>query len=248
MGADALAAVGHRAAGAPPGPVRGRPGGRRRRCAVPGRPSRVERPRLLATVAFFALRLGLSAVEPDSEPARPLLAMAAGLVAGAGLAAVLLAPFGDCCHSSDLDERSGTGVDHHLDASQLIGFFLFDYWGRATDTALVPFLFARSWYVGALPLMLAAAALVLRPGPSGSGSRPAAAAARRDLRCPAIRAGGHAPPPAEPRPQRSADRRDPGVPGAARRLGLDDLCTRAALRCRRARAVLVAGRRSCSVP
>ena len=73
-------------------------------------------------------------------------------------------PFGELLlHSADLAERSGTGVDKHVDPTYLLGFFLYDYWGRATDTPLLLLLFSRSWYVGALPLMLAAAALVVRP-------------------------------------------------------------------------------------
>ena len=120
---------------------------------------------VLATIAFFALRLGLMRRRERNTSLRPrLLAMAAALVAGTGLAGVLLVPFGELLlNSSDLEARSGTGIDQHLDPFQLIGFFLFDYWGRATDTAVMPFLFARSWYVGALPLMLAAAALLIRP-------------------------------------------------------------------------------------
>ncbi len=120
---------------------------------------------LLATVAFFALRLALARRRERATSLRPRLwAMAAALVAGAGLAAILLVPFGELLlNSSDLDARSGTGVDQHVDPTFLLGFFLFDYWGRSTDTALIPFLFARAWYAGALPLMLAAAALVLHP-------------------------------------------------------------------------------------
>jgi hypothetical protein len=116
---------------------------------------------LLGTLAFFALRL----VQARADGVRrPLVAMAAALGAGTGLAAILLAPFGELLlHSADLAERSGTGVDQHIDPIYSLGFFLYDYWGRSTHTALIPFLFARSWYVGALPLMLAAAALILRP-------------------------------------------------------------------------------------
>ena len=48
-------------------------------------------------------------------------------------------------------------------SSDALGLFLPDYWGRPTQTPLRPFLLERALYVGALPLMLAAAALVLRP-------------------------------------------------------------------------------------
>jgi hypothetical protein len=40
---------------------------------------------------------------------------------------------------------------------------MYDWWGRATDTPLMLLLFSRSWYIGALPLMLVAPALILRP-------------------------------------------------------------------------------------
>jgi hypothetical protein len=116
---------------------------------------------VLATVAFFALRLGQAR---QRGLRAPLLAMAAALAAGTGLAAIMLAPFGELLlHSADLAERSGTGIGQHDDPTYLLGFFLYDYWGRATHTALTPLLFSRAWYVGALPLMLAAAALILRP-------------------------------------------------------------------------------------
>ena len=116
---------------------------------------------LLAAVAFFALR---TVQARDRGVRAPLIAMAAGLVAGTALAAVALVPFGELLlHSADLSERSGSGVNQHIDPTYLLGFFLYDYWGRGTETALIPFLFARSWYVGALPLMLAAAALIVRP-------------------------------------------------------------------------------------
>jgi Bacterial membrane protein YfhO len=116
---------------------------------------------LLATVAFFALRV----VQARERGVRaPLIAMAAALVAGTGLAAVMLAPFGELLfHSADLAERSGTGIGKHVDPTYLLGFFMYDYWGRATDTPLLLLLFSRSWYIGALPLMLVAAALILRP-------------------------------------------------------------------------------------
>ena len=45
----------------------------------------------------------------------------------------------------------------------MLGLFLPDYWGRPTQTPLRPLLLERAMYAGALPLMLAAAALILRP-------------------------------------------------------------------------------------
>jgi hypothetical protein len=116
---------------------------------------------LLGTVAFFALRLVQAR---GSGVRKPLLAMGAALVAGTALAAVMLAPFAELLlHSADLGERSGTGIGKHVDPTYILGFFMYDYWGRATDTPVLLLLFSRSWYIGALPLMLAAAALIVRP-------------------------------------------------------------------------------------
>jgi hypothetical protein len=116
---------------------------------------------ILAAILFFALRV----VQSRERGVRaPLLAMAGGLVAGTALAAMVLVPFGELLlHSADLTEREGSGINAHIDPGYLLGFFLYDYWGRGTHTALIPVLFARSWYVGAFPLMLAAAALIVRP-------------------------------------------------------------------------------------
>jgi hypothetical protein len=118
---------------------------------------------LLGTVAFFALRVVLARRRGVRAP---LIAMAAALAAGTALAAVVLAPFAELLlNSADLAERSGTGIDQHQGGLLGLAFFLYDYWGRSSETSLAPFpfLFAHAWYVGALPLMLAAAALILRP-------------------------------------------------------------------------------------
>jgi hypothetical protein len=116
---------------------------------------------LLATLAFFALRLrqGVSlAVRPR------LLALAAALAGGAALAAVTLVPFAELLwQSADLRERAGQSVDVHLPLQDAFGIFLTDWWGRPTQTPLRPFLLERALYVGALPLILAGVALVLRP-------------------------------------------------------------------------------------
>ena len=120
---------------------------------------------LLVTVAFAALRA--FQLRRDGElPAigRPLLLFAGSLVAGAALAAVVLLPFAELVlRSADLEQRAGSAVDAKTAPRFLLGFFLYDYWGRSTGTPLELFLLARAFYVGALPLMLAAAALILRP-------------------------------------------------------------------------------------
>ena len=151
----------------------------------------------------------------------PLLAMAAGLVAGTALAAIVLVPFGELLlHSADLSERSGSGINQHIDPTYLLGFFLYDYWGRGTETALIPFLFARSWYVGALPLMLAAAALIARPRAERLWIAGFAALLLAVIfGAAAVRPDRHPAAAVQPRAQRAADPARAGLPGPAGRLG-----------------------------
>jgi len=122
---------------------------------------------LLATLAFFALRLWQARRgQPSGAPplARPVLAFAAGLGGGTALAAVTLVPFGELLWlSADLTDRAQESVDVHLPVKDALGIFLPDYWGRPTQTPIRPFLLDRALYAGALPLMLAAAALIVRP-------------------------------------------------------------------------------------
>ena len=89
---------------------------------------------------------------------------AAAIAGGAALAAVSLIPFAELLlHSADLHDRGGYSVDIALDIKEAIGIFLPDWWGRPTQTPIRIFVIERALYVGALPLMLVAAALVLRP-------------------------------------------------------------------------------------
>jgi hypothetical protein len=118
---------------------------------------------LLATVAFLALRLW-QARGAGGALSRPLLAFIGAVAAGAAVAAVTLLPFGELLWlSADLSDRAAQSVDVHLPFQDAIGIFLPDWWGRPTQTPLRPFLLERALYAGALPLMLAVAALVLRP-------------------------------------------------------------------------------------
>jgi hypothetical protein len=122
---------------------------------------------LVATLAFFALRLW-QARRSDAAQARPLArpigAFTAGLAGGAALAAITLVPFGELLWlSADLTDRTQRSVGVHLPAKDALGIFLPDYWGRPTQTPIRPFLLERALYAGALPLMLAAAALIVRP-------------------------------------------------------------------------------------
>jgi hypothetical protein len=119
---------------------------------------------LLATVAFFALRavvLRRRRALPGLR--RPLLALSAGLAGGTALAAVALLPFLELLfRSADVDIRQSYW-ELALPERYLVGFLLPDYWGRATHAAVGAFAQERALYVGALPLMLAVAALVARP-------------------------------------------------------------------------------------
>jgi hypothetical protein len=120
---------------------------------------------LLTAVAFLALRVWQARRRAAGVPAaRALLAFGAGVAGGVALAAVLLVPFGELLWlSADLRERADQSVDVHLPVRDALGIFLYDWWGRPTQTPLRPFLLDRALYAGALPLALVAAAFVLRP-------------------------------------------------------------------------------------
>jgi Bacterial membrane protein YfhO len=119
---------------------------------------------LVATTAFFALRtvvLRREGAVPALTP--PLLAFAGALAGGAALAAVMLLPFLELLgRSSDVDVRQNFS-ELALPGRYLLGFMLPDYWGRATHAAIGAFAQERALYVGALPLVLAVAAIVFRP-------------------------------------------------------------------------------------
>jgi Bacterial membrane protein YfhO len=113
---------------------------------------------LLATTIFFAWR----AWGPQWK--RPAVAFTAALAVGAALAALVLLPFGELLwNSADLRQREGTAAESHLPVRNVLEIFFPDQHGRPTQTPLILFLLARAFYAGALPLMLAAAALLLRP-------------------------------------------------------------------------------------
>jgi hypothetical protein len=119
---------------------------------------------LVVAVAFFALRLVLLRRDGNGPRAGPaVLALGAGLAGGAALAAITLVPFLELLrHSGDVTVRQ----DYwrlRLPREYLLGFALPDYWGRGTSTEIGEFAQSRAVYVGALPLVLAGAALVVRP-------------------------------------------------------------------------------------
>jgi hypothetical protein len=119
---------------------------------------------LAATVVFFAFRLVVLRRDGRLPRVRaPILGFAAGLVGGAALAAVTLVPFAELLlRSSDVEVRQGFS-EIALPKKYLLGFALYDYWGRATHTAVEAFAQERALYAGALTLVLAAAALIVRP-------------------------------------------------------------------------------------
>ncbi len=121
---------------------------------------------LLTTVLFFALRLWQARKAGDPAAARlrrPVLAFAGGLAGGTALAAAALLPFAELLSmSADIKDRAGASVDLHLPIKDVIGIALPDYWGRPTQTPIRPFLLEHALYVGALPLMLTAAALAIK--------------------------------------------------------------------------------------
>jgi hypothetical protein len=87
---------------------------------------------------------------------------AVGVLWGAALAAVAIAPFVELvAHSSDLAER-GIVLHRELPLRYLRTLMLPDYWGRGTGLSIGSQQLGRFLYVGALPLILAAGAL-LRP-------------------------------------------------------------------------------------
>jgi hypothetical protein len=120
---------------------------------------------VLAVVVLFWLVRVLASAERRDRLAARLLTPAAALVAGGALAGVLLVPFAELlAHSSDASLRSEVSGLLHQPPRYLLGIFLPDYWGRArTSVEFAAELPEHAYYVAALPLMLAAAALILRP-------------------------------------------------------------------------------------
>jgi hypothetical protein len=105
---------------------------------------------VLAVAFLFALLRG----------PRRILYYLGGVAAGTALAALVLVPFIELlAHSSDLSNRAGRDP-----AKTPLRFGLAlalpDYWGRPTQLVSQPFIVTRAFYAGALPLMLAVAALL----------------------------------------------------------------------------------------
>jgi membrane protein YfhO len=114
---------------------------------------------VLAVATLFALLL-LSRSEHRLAAAGRLIG---ALLAGTALAAVAIVPFVELlAGSADLGEREGK-LPAELEARFILGFAFPEWWGRPSHEQTAGFMGVRSFYVGALPLMLAAGALVARP-------------------------------------------------------------------------------------
>jgi membrane protein YfhO len=115
---------------------------------------------LAATTVFFVLRC----VGRHDLPKRGA-AFAGGIALGAGLAALALVPLIELFQRSADSASRGEFADLHTPGRFLLGLFLHDFWGRPTRISTLlfgPFLHTRAYYVGALTLMLVAAALIFR--------------------------------------------------------------------------------------
>ena len=121
---------------------------------------------LVATVVFFAFRVLLAWRRSGRDRAavtRPALAFGLALAGGTAIAAAMLVPLLEFFFQSGDYERRLGWEPGHADARYLPTFLLFDYWGRPTQTPLAGIVSNRGWYAGGITLMLASAALILRP-------------------------------------------------------------------------------------
>jgi Bacterial membrane protein YfhO len=120
---------------------------------------------VLLVLALFWLVRTLATPDLRERLAWRLLTLFGGLAVGTALAAIALIPFAELlAHSSDATARADASDLLHQPSRYLLGVFLPDYWGRkASALQFGTGLEERAWYVAALPLMLGAIALALRP-------------------------------------------------------------------------------------
>ena len=122
---------------------------------------------VVVTACFFAFRvIGAWRASGRERAAlvRPALAFVGAVALGAALAALMLVPLFELFFNSGDYERRLERPPGHALAKYLGAMFLFDYWGRPTQTSLVADLVSnRGFYAGAATLMLAAVGLILRP-------------------------------------------------------------------------------------
>ena len=125
---------------------------------------------LAVTGLFFAFRLVLLRRGGRLESIRaPVAAFAAALIGGAALAAITLVPFLELLSRSSDPEVRESFSQLTLQRKYLLGLALYEYWGRATHAATGAFAQEKALYAGALPLVLAATALIVRPTPQRIG-------------------------------------------------------------------------------
>jgi hypothetical protein len=122
---------------------------------------------LLVAVAFFAFRLLLHRRAEALAPralVRPTAGFALALIGGTAIAAVVVLPLAELLLQSDeYGRRAGESGDY-WPRKYVFGLFLHDYWGRPSQQSNIePFMQLRGWYAGAVTLMLAPAALIIRP-------------------------------------------------------------------------------------
>jgi hypothetical protein len=118
---------------------------------------------IVATMVFFVVRIATVGRGGRDRLWQTSAAFAFALLTGALVAAAMLVPLGEFfLESADYARRSHTQPGH-AESRFLGAFFLPDYWGRPTQTPLAGVLSNRGFYAGGLTLMLAVAALALRP-------------------------------------------------------------------------------------
>jgi hypothetical protein len=120
---------------------------------------------VLVVTAVLVLLRALATEDLRRRLPLRLLTLGAAGATGVALAAVMLAPFVELlARSDDLDARKQAADLLHQSGERLLGIVLPDFWGHGpTGQIFGGVLPERAYYVGALPLMLALVALVLRP-------------------------------------------------------------------------------------
>lgn len=119
---------------------------------------------MVAAVAFFAVRAFPAARRQDGKTWRRIGAFVGASVLGTVLAALVLLPFVELLlGSADLAQRSDSAKSGFTEPRYLLGLALPYYWGKPTGTPIETFFVARAVYAGALPLLLAFVAIMVRP-------------------------------------------------------------------------------------
>jgi hypothetical protein len=114
---------------------------------------------LLTTGAFFLLRLFTTT--SGGMRVRAVAWFGAAMLAGFMLAGAMLLPFFELLRNSpDSQLRKGNGV--HIALEHLRGALVPGFWGRPTHFLYIHFPYDVAVYAGALPLMLALGALIMR--------------------------------------------------------------------------------------